>query len=138
MEPRERRLDDARGIGLADAAQWRPVVDDLSAIADTPGWVAEEPELHLLPHLQQGAETVGVEVLGTATNDATFDVDLRRGDRSGAQMRMVTMALVSTIAEASTHVRQVSESEFEVVTGMLEGDSPRFAPHGHVLRFRFV
>ena len=51
---------------------------------------------------------------------------------------MVTLALVSTIAEASTHVRQVGESEFEVVTGMLPGDSPIFAAHGHLLRFRFV
>jgi hypothetical protein len=33
---------------------------------------------------------------------------------------------------------QVGSGEFEVVTGMLPGDSPVFATHGHLLRIRFV
>ena len=37
-----------------------------------------------------------------------------------------------------THIRQRKEGEFEIVTGMLPGDSPVFATHGHLLRIRFA
>jgi len=136
--PTPRWDTDTRGTGIADATPGLPALDRLADAMRLEGWVAEEPELHLLPHLEAGAETVGATIRRTSTSDGEFEVQLARGERSGAEMRMVTLALVSTIAEASTHVRQVGESEFEVVTGMLPGDSPIFAAHGHLLRLRFV
>ena len=137
--PRQRRWDtDTRGTGDGDATAALPALVRLAEAMRSEGWVAEEPELHLLPHLEGAAETVGVEIQGTSTVGGIFEVDLGRGARSSAEMRMVTLALVSTIAEASTHVRQVDDGEFEVVTGMLTGDSPAFAAHGHLLRLRFV
>jgi hypothetical protein len=134
-----RRWDtDTRGVGVGDASVALPAVERLATAMTTDGWVAEEPEAHLLPQLEAGAATVGVTMNRTASSNGAFEIELARDGRTGAEMRMVTLALVSTIAEASTHVRQSAEAEFEVVTGMLPGDSPVFAPHGHVLRFRFV
>jgi uncharacterized transporter YbjL len=67
-----------------------------------------------------------------------FELEIARDGRSEAELRAITLALVGSIAESSTHVRQLVDGEFEVVTGMLSGDSPAFAPHGHLLRIRFV
>jgi hypothetical protein len=139
MPSSARRWDtDTRGSGVGDARAALPALERLAEAMATKGWIAEEPELHLLPHLRAGAETVGVEIRAAASTENVFEVELSRDGRSGAQMRAMTMALVSTIAEASSHVRQVHEAEFEVVTGMLDGDSPVFVPHGHLVRFRFV
>ena len=134
-----RRWDtDTRGTGVGDGRAALPGLTRLAEAMDSPGWIAEEPEVHLLPHLQAAAETVGASILGTNAEGGAFEVELGRDGRSGAELRIVTMALVSTIAEASTYVRQVSDTEFEVVTGMLPGDSPVFAAHGHLLHIRFV
>jgi len=134
-----RRWDtDTVGRGVADASAALPALTRLAEAMGTDGWVAEAPELHLLPHLEAAADTVGAAIRRTSTAAGAFELELDRDGRSGAETRMVTMALVSTIAEASTHVRQVGETTFEVVTGMLPGDSPAFAAHGHLLRIRFV
>ena len=102
------------------------------------GWVAEEPEAHLLPHLEQVAATLGLTIRGSGSKDATFEVEIDGEGRAQGELRVVALALVASIAEASTHVRQIADDEFEIVTGMLPGDSPVFATHGHLLRIRFV
>jgi len=38
----------------------------------------------------------------------------------------------------STHVRQVAAGDLQVVTGILPGDNPALATHGHLLRIRFA
>jgi hypothetical protein len=134
-----RRWDtDARGRGVGDATSALPAVKRLIEAMAADGWVAEEPETHLLPHLGSSAAALGLEIVRTATIDGAFELDLGRDGRSPAELRAVALAIVGSIAEASTHVRQVSDGEFEVVTGMLPGDSPVFAPHGHLVRIRFV
>jgi len=98
--PGKRWDTDTRGTGIADAAAGLPALDLLADAMRTAGWVAEEPELHLLPHLEAGAETVGATIRRTSAADGAFEVELERDERSGPEMRMVTMALVSTVAEA--------------------------------------
>jgi hypothetical protein len=134
-----RRWDtDERGHGVADATAATPAVERLFETMALDGWVAEEPEAHLLPHLAATASSIGL-VLRTATaEDGAFEVVIDRDGQSQGELRAQTLTLVGSIAEASTHVRQVGDGEFEVVTGMLPGDSPVFATHGHLLRIRFV
>jgi len=102
------------------------------------GWVAEEPEAHLLPHLERAAATLGLEIRSTRSRDGIFELDLDGNGRGQGELRAAALSLIGPIAEASTHVRQLKEGEFEIVTGMLPGDSPVFATHGHQLRIRFV
>ena len=134
-----RRWDtDERGRGVGDAKTALPELHRLGESMAQDGWVAEEPDAHLLPHLLSAAAALGVRVLGTQTTDAAFEVEVGRDGRSQAEVRASALALVGAIAEASTHVRQASDGDFVVVTGMLPGDSTTFEPHGHLLRIRFV
>ena len=102
------------------------------------GWVAEEPQAHLLPHLTAAASALGLDLRTSTATDGAFEIEIEGNGRRQAELRAATMALVGSIAEASTHVRQVDDGAFEIVTGMLPGDSPAFATHGHLLRIRFV
>jgi hypothetical protein len=139
---RPRWEGDSRGRGVADG---RGFTLGLAELVDATGeatWVAEEPELHLLPHLRPACETVPLELESAATAaDGTFEVELRWTGEQGAvgRLREAVFALLGAIAETSTYVRQrngeAGELLFEVVTGMLEPDTS-FAPHGHTLRVR--
>jgi hypothetical protein len=134
-----RRWDtDTRGRGIADARSALPAIERLAAAMTIDGWVAEEPEAHLLPHLEQAAEALGLQVLGKGSIDGAFDLQIAGDGRSQGELRAAAINLVASIAETSTHVRQTADGAFEVVTGMLEGDNPAFATHGHVVRIRFA
>ena len=41
---------DERGEGVADATAFAAGADELVGAMRRPGWVPEEPEVHLLPH----------------------------------------------------------------------------------------
>jgi hypothetical protein len=43
---------DNRGRGVADAAQLAPGASELVAAFTQPAWVAEQPEIHLRPHIE--------------------------------------------------------------------------------------
>ena len=133
--------DDERGEGVADA---RAFVHDAEELVDAmrrPNWVAEEPELHLLPHLQRSCASLPFELVGArVSEDGSYDVELRwpgETDQIG-EVRAAVFALVGGFAEVSTYVRQRRGADavvFEVVTGIL-GEESSFAPHGHAVRLR--
>lgn len=134
---------DERGIGVADARAHLVRLDALRAAAAEDGWVAEEPEAHLLPHIRRHVDDGGeLAIDGTATEpDGTFVVDLRwigAADANRGTIRVATYGLIGSVAEGISAIAEVREAEalvFEVVTGMLAGESA-FAPHGHTLRLR--
>jgi hypothetical protein len=134
---------DERGIGVADARAHLARLDALRAAAAEDGWVAEAPETHLLPHVQRQVHDGGAWAIdGTTTEpDGTFVVDLRWTGAPDADRRAIRVAaygLIGSIAEGITAIAEVREPTglvFEVVTGMLAGQSA-FAPHGHTLRLR--
>jgi hypothetical protein len=135
-----RRWDtDDRYAGVADAAVFAAAVDELAALVRRPGWVAEEPEVHLTPHLR-GAGVSGLRVLEcTAREDGILDVAAEH-DPGATQrdIRRRAWALIGAVAEpaASVHERRDGDAViFEVVTGAPEG-SGHFATHGHTLRLR--
>jgi hypothetical protein len=141
-----RRWDiDERGTGVADATRFGPDVDALAAAMQEPNWVAEEPEAHLLPHLRSAVDaSSGLWRLEDVRNDeGLLELVLtwsgrKGGGRQPAGLRADAFALVGTVAEAASLVRERSggaETIFDITTGMLEGDGS-FAPHGHLLRLR--
>jgi len=135
---------DPRGIGVGDARAFVPALDALRARAEEPGWVAEEPELHLLPHLEAAAASTGVLTVRTAVADETgaFVVELAWTGDSGpdrGSLRNAMFALVAAIAETTSVVLEdpaAGGREIELVTGSTEAAT--FAPHGHIVRFRIV
>jgi len=136
---RKRWDTDDRFTGVADASGFAAAVDELAALARRPGWVAEEPEVHLIPHLN-GAET-GLRVLDcAAAADGALDVTARRAAGAGQRdVRRQAWALLGAVAEPAASVRERRDGDavvFEMITGVPDG-AP-FASHGHTLRLRIL
>jgi hypothetical protein len=132
-----RRWDtDQRFTGVRDAQEAAPAVRSLVDAMAGDGWVAEEPELHLLPHLRRAAAELGIEIRSVETLDGILELAIARGTRGRGEAKALVFSLVGSIAEQSTHVRQEGD-EFLVVTGSIAKDEP-FAAHGHLLRIRLV
>jgi hypothetical protein len=137
---RDRRWDtDARGHGVADATALSRWVDELRELVTTADWVAEEPEVHLLPHVQRLVATErGVAITATRVSGGVLELDVQLDEPTSAGgVRETAYRLVSAIAESVTFVRQADDHEvatFEVVTGMPVGTA--FATHGHTIRIR--
>ena len=140
-----RRWDgDERGEGIADALLFVPGVEELLTEMRRPAWVAEEPELHLLPHVQRSCESLPLQFVDArASEDGAFDIELGwTGQMQGiAAVRAAVFSLVGGFAEVYTYIRQRrSNAEgigeivtFEIVTGIL-GEESSFIPHGHTIR----
>jgi hypothetical protein len=147
MEPRWE--GDGRGHGIADGRRLSSEIDEFRRTVSSPDWVAEAPEVHLLPHLTRacGGPDANFALASTeVASDGTFLVTLRAQKAlSRGQIRASLFALIGQIAETTTYIRQrpadVSSPDpagdivYEVATGIRSGDGP-FAPHGHLVRFR--
>ncbi len=113
-----------------------------------PNWVAEQPELHLLPHLEQACDSLPLEILDARLlDDGAYEVQLRwtRDEAGVGLIRASVFSLLGAIAETSSYVRQRRPESrpgspvtltFDVVTGIV--DEVPFRPHGHTLRLTVV
>ena len=136
---------DDRYTGVANAGDFAPAIEELAALARRPGWVTEDPESHLVPHLQE-ADVPGLRVLGYQPDgDGVLHVtaEYHAGDGRG-QIRRHAWALIATVAELATSVRERSDGHgdgdtivFDVVTGIPE-NAGRFATHGHTIRLTLM
>jgi hypothetical protein len=136
--------DDEQGEGVADASQFADDASELIAAMRRPNWVAEQPELHLLPHLEHACKSLPFRILDARISaDGAYDVQLGwTGDEAGVgAIRASVFGLLGSIAESSSYVRQRRADpadgqdallRFDVVTGMVDGTP--FKPHGHTLR----
>jgi hypothetical protein len=134
---RKRWDTDDRFAGVADASVFAAAVEELAALARRPGWVAEDPEIHLVPHLR-GASVAGLRIAEIGTGDdgvlwvtAACDPGAGRGE-----LRRRAWALLGAVAEPAASVRERRDGDaaiFEVVTGIPDNAGP-FASHGHTLR----
>ena len=135
---------DERGEGVSDATALAVGAVELVNAMRHPGWVAEEPEAHLLPHIERACRTLPFEIEDVCLSaEGSFDLRLRWADqgRGVGHVRAAVFALVGSFAESATYVRQrrgtTADNQdemllFEIVTGIL--DDGAFAPHGHTLR----
>jgi hypothetical protein len=140
-DSRKRWDTDDRFAGVADASGFAAAVEELAELARRPGWVTEEPEVHLVPHLRDASIT-GLQLGECQTGDdgvlavsATYHPDASRRD-----IRQRAWALLGTIAEPASSVREHADGNtvvFEVVTGIPDGSRP-FASHGHSLRLTLL
>jgi len=139
---------DERGEGVADAGPFVEGASELIAAMGQPNWVAEEPELHLLPHLEHACESLPFEIVAARTSDdGSYVVQLRwtREDAGVGVISASIFTLLGEMAEPSSYIRQRQTHStpgspavlsFEVVTGIVD-DVP-FKPHGHTLRLEVV
>ncbi|MEV1178174.1 hypothetical protein [Nonomuraea sp. NPDC049784] len=134
MERQRRWDEDERFTGVSDAAAMLPAVRRLDEMLRTVGWVTEEPEAHLLPHLRR---VPGWEVLGERLlDDGFYEVRARPEEElEGIDVQRAVIRLLSVIAEPSFFVRQAGGDVYDCVTGVMPGDPPGiFKSHGHLVR----
>ncbi|OPG01826.1 hypothetical protein [Microbispora sp. GKU 823] len=131
-----RRWDnDERLTGIADASAMEPQVSALLDAMARDGWVTEEPEVHLLPHLRRACGSEWLLTGERLLDDGVYEVTVSlAGDREGVHVLRDVIRLLSAIAETVFFVRQAAPGVFECVTGMLDGDPPGFKSHGHMVR----
>ena len=139
----DRRWDgDERGDGVADAKAFVDGATELITAMRRPNWVAEQPEAHLLPHLEEACAELPLQIVDARTvDDGSYRVQLAwTGDEPGVgAIRASIFSLLGSIAEPSSFIRQqrtessgASVLRFDVVTGIV--DEMPFKPHGHTLR----
>ena len=138
-----RRWDtDNTGKGAGSASQQVGAVNALIEAMKLPDWVAEEPEVHLLPHIQTACARDGSpwRMVSSREEGVVFVVELE-WQRSVGTLRQLTVdvfSLVGLIAESNTHVREHSGDkhvDFELTTGMLDEDG-QYKGHGHLVLLR--
>ena len=105
-----------------------------------PDWVTEDPELHLLPHIERLCEERSWQIDRSEVVDAVLEVEITAAASPTTTPRSAAFTVLGTFAEASTHVVETSadvgrDVELLATTGMLEGDG-FFAAHGHTVRIR--
>ena len=133
---------DTRGQGVADGSRVAEGIEELRHLASLRNWVAEEPEIHLLPHLRAACEQANSMFALESSQidqDGAFVVELRPRDHSVDvhAIRAGIVGLVGEVAETATYIRQRREPlSFEVLTGVVSSD--HFASHGHLLILRIV
>jgi hypothetical protein len=130
-----RRWDvDERFTGIASGAAAAPHVQDLLHHTERDGWVTEQPEAHLLPHLRDpGApfRIVSERLLG----DGVYELTVSPAEPSqGIDVLRQAIRFLAAIAEPAFFVRQVDATTIDCATGVLDGDPPGFAAHGHLIR----
>jgi hypothetical protein len=115
----------------------------LIAAFSRPAWVAEQPEAHLRPRVEEWCQRDGrLELRDAHTDDLTayvLDLEWRGASASVGEARAAVFSLIGSFAESATYVRQrripsdgVLKLQFEVGTGELAPET-RFEPHGHVV-----
>jgi hypothetical protein len=136
-DARKRWDTDDQFTGVADASQFAPALEALAALARRPRWVAEDPELHLAPHLRR-ASVDGLRIGEIRTgHDGVLAItaECDHGTSRG-EVRRLAWALLGTVAEPAASLRERHDNDtavFEVVTGIPDDAGP-FASHGHTLR----
>ena len=138
----ERWDGDRTGAGVSDGEAFAPPLRTLIDEMARPDWNTEQPEAHLLPHLERWCARDGspFELRAAAEEDTLFVVDLEPTDgvlREEAHEQVY--ALISTIAEPTTVVVETRQDEvdvFDVTLALTPSQSTFPKGHGHLVRLR--
>jgi hypothetical protein len=140
-----RRWDgDQRGEGIADGAWIAGDVRRFVAALAVENWIAEDPDLHLLPHLQRACAVPGAPwtLQRAEMHDSVYVVFLDwlgNPPRQG-QLRADVFALLGTFVETVAYIHQRVLDDaicYDIATGLLAEDT-QFRPHGHLVQFRIT
>jgi hypothetical protein len=138
---RKRWDADDRFVGVADASGFAAAIEELAALARRAGWVAEDPDVHLVPHLTAAA-VEGLRLVSYRVRaDGVLIVAVQYSPGMGrSEIRLRAWALIGTIAEPAASVCERPDGDtvvFDVVTGIPDGTGP-FASHGHSVRLELT
>ena len=105
MAERPRWDTDPVGRGVRDAVMAQPAVVALLEVMAVPGWIAEDPELQLLPHIQTAAKRLDVPIASVENRDGILEVSIE-----AAGSRPEAPALALALVAASLRPRRMSGS----------------------------
>jgi hypothetical protein len=138
----ERWDGDRTSAGVSDGEAFAPPLRTLLVEMARPDWNTEQPEAHLLPHLERWCAREGspFELRAASEEDTLFvvDLDTAQGTTSDHVHESV-YALISTIAEPTTVVVETREDEvdiFDVTLALTPRQSTFPKGHGHLVRLR--
>jgi hypothetical protein len=138
----ERWDGDETGSGVSDGAAFAPPIRTLLDEMARPDWNTEQPEAHLLPHLERwcARDDAPLRLRSSASDGPVFVVDLEPvPGRSRQDVHGDVYALLSTIAEPTTVVVEHDGGDVRLydVTLALTPEQTTFPKgHGHLVRFR--
>ena len=138
----ERWDGDRTGAGVSDGEAFAPPLRTLLDEMARPDWNTEQPEAHLLPHLERwcARDRSPLDLRAAAEEDALFVVDLDTAQgTTNDHVREQVYALISTIAEPTTVVVETRQDEvdvFDVTLALTPSQSTFPKGHGHLVRLR--
>jgi hypothetical protein len=138
----ERWDGDERGSGVSDGRAFAPPIRALLDEVERPDWNTEQPEAHLLPHLERWCAREGAPLTlrSTGSEGTVYVVDLEPAlGRSRADVHGDVYALISTIAEPTTVVVEREEPGvrlYDVTLAVVPDQTVFPKGHGHLVRFR--
>lgn len=138
----ERWDGDETGSGISDGEAFAPPIRALLGELERPDWNTEQPEAHLLPHLERWCAREGAPLAlrASASEGPVFVVDLEpAAGRSRNDVRADVYALIATIAEPTTVVVERRDEGLELydVTLAQTPEQTVFPKgHGHLVRLR--
>jgi hypothetical protein len=137
---RKRWDTDVRGAGVAGGGVAVSALDELRTALLAPDWVAEEPEIHLLPHLERAATGLGYGITSDLVGPGHLRVRIDGAPQTAGERRHLAYLLIAAIAESNTAVEErigPDATDYLIATGLVRDDQP-FAPHGHLLTITLV
>ena len=138
----ERWEGDETGSGISDgeafAAPLRALLEEMSR----PDWNTEDPEAHLLPHLQRRlASGDRLALTRFLVDDDVLELVLETRANGHSDLRELVYPLIAAIAEPTTVIverRDPGEHVFEVTLAVAPGQGDFPKGHGHLVRFRIA
>jgi hypothetical protein len=134
--------EDENFKGVATGKIFLPDVEKLRDLMQQEGWVAEDPMIHLYPHIIDALDRIKSLQMVRAEEipHGVFEVKLRwePSDADAGRLASEVFTIVGSFAEFSTAVTQKfvgDEIHYEITTGM-PGENTRFQTHGHLVRLR--
>jgi hypothetical protein len=138
----ERWDGDRTGAGVSDGEAFAPPLRTLLEEMARPDWNTEQPEAHLLSHLERWCSREGspFTMRAAAEEDTLFVVDLDTAlGTMKEHVRELVYALISTIGEPTTVVVETREDAvdiFDVTLATTPRQSTFPKGHGHLVRLR--
>ena len=138
----ERWDGDERGAGISNGEAFAPPLRELLEDMAREDWNTEEPEAHLLPHLERTVGETPLTLTSTRIEDEVFVVELDRARGSWGALRQDIYRLIASVAEPTTTVverRDGDVTTFDVTLAIVPWQTEAFPRgHGHLMRLRVL